>query len=239
MIRLTTFDAIHFLLKSAKRILAFLGLFLLAFLGYYMLLITLEYFPIQTKVGFLRIKQWVFRKYPGTESQIWFTAFYIHVASSMLVLFAGFTQFFDLFYKNKVHRYLGRVYVVITLFLSAPSGFLMGIYANGGIWSQISFITLSILWWITTFMGYRRAVEKKFDVHRKWIIVSYALALSALTLRAWKFGITNWTDLNMKPMDLYRLVAWLGWVPNLLVALIIISVKKQPVFNPMSNSSNP
>jgi hypothetical protein len=187
-----------------------------------MLLITLDYFPIQTKVGFLRIKQWVFRKYPGTESKVWFTAFYIHVASSMFVLLAGFTQFFEYFYRYKIHRYLGRLYVIITLFLSAPSGLVMALYANGGIWSQVSFILLSILWWYTTFMGYRRAVEKKFDQHQAWIILSYALALSALTLRAWKFGITNWTDWNMKPMDLYRLVAWIGWVPNFLIALLIV-----------------
>ncbi len=214
-------------MSIGKIIISILGLSLLAFLGYFMFLITLDYFPISDKVGFLRIKQWVFRKYPGTESTIWFVAFYIHVASSMLVLLAGFTQFFKYFYKYKVHKYMGRLYVIVTLLLSAPSGFLMGIYANGGIWSQTSFITLSVLWWVTTYMGYRKARSKDFDTHRKWIIISYALALSALTLRAWKFGITNWTDLNMKPMDLYRLVAWIGWVPNLIVAILIISVERK------------
>lgn len=213
--------------KISKIILTLASIFALAFLSYFMLLITLEYFPIQSKVGFLRIKQWVFRKYPGTESKIWFTAFYVHVATSMFVLIAGFTQFFKYFYKYKIHKNLGRLYVIVTLFLSAPTGFFMGIYANGGIWSQVSFITLSILWWFTTFMAYRRAVEKKFDQHRSWIIISYALALSALTLRAWKFGITNWTDLHMKPMDLYRLVAWLGWVPNLVVAVFIVVFTKK------------
>lgn len=210
-----------------KIITTIIGLSLLAFLGYYMLLITLEYFPIDSKVGFLRIKQWVFRKYPGTESNTWFVFFYIHVASSMFVLLAGFTQFFKYFYKNKIHQYMGILYVCITLLLSAPSGFVMGIYANGGIWSQVSFIALSILWWGTTFMGYRLARKKKYDIHRKWMIISYALALSALTLRAWKFGITNWTDWQMKPMDLYRLVAWIGWVPNFIVAILIILLTKK------------
>lgn len=216
-----------------KLIITVIGLSLLAFLGFYMLLITLEYFPVQSNVGFLRIKQWVFRKYPGTASDIWFTFFYIHVISSMFVLLAGFTQFFKYFYKNKVHRYMGIVYVATTLLLSAPSGFVMGFYANGGIWSQVSFIMLSILWWTTTFMGYKNARKKEFDVHQKWMIVSYALALSALTLRAWKFGITNWTDINMKPMDLYRLVAWIGWVPNFFVALLIVlfSTKKNELQN--------
>ena len=139
-------------MRILKIIVSIIGLSLLAFLGYYMLLITLEYFPIRSKVGFLRIKQWVFRKYPGTESDIWFAFFYIHIASSMLVLFAGFTQFFKYFYKNKIHRYVGIVYVAVTLLLSAPSGFVMGIYANGGLWSQVSFIALSIIWWTTTYI---------------------------------------------------------------------------------------
>lgn len=218
-------------MKITRIIFASAAILLLAFLSFYMLLITLEYFPIDSNVGFLRIKQWVFRKYPGNESHLWFVAFYTHVATSMFVLLAGFTQFFEYFYKYKFHKNMGRMYVLVTLFLSAPTGFYMGIYANGGIWSQVSFILLSVLWWGTTFMGYRKAVEKKFDQHQAWITISYALALSALTLRAWKFGITNWTDFNMKPMDLYRLVAWIGWVPNLLVALTIIFIKRRKTTN--------
>lgn len=202
-------------------------LLLLAFLSYLMLTITLEYFPIKTDVGFLRIKQWVFRKYPGTESKIWFTSFYIHVATSMFVLFAGFTQFFDYFYRYKIHKLLGKIYVFIVLFLAAPSGFIMGIYANGGIWSQVSFIVLSVLWWISTFWAFYFAAKLKFDKHRIWIIISYALTLSALTLRAWKWGITNLTDWDLKPMELYRWVAWLGWVPNLAIAFVIIRLTRK------------
>jgi hypothetical protein len=52
------------------------------------------------------------------------------------------------------------------------------------------------------------------------MIRSYALTLSALTLRAWKWSITNTVELP--PMDVYRAVAWLGWVPNLLIAELLI-----------------
>jgi hypothetical protein len=40
--------------------------------------------------------------------------------------------------------------------------------------------------------------------------------LSALTLRAWKYAINNTVELP--PMDVYRAVAWIGWVGNLIVA---------------------
>ena len=52
------------------------------------------------------------------------------------------------------------------------------------------------------------------------MILSYALTLSAFTLRAWKYGINN--TFVFPPMDVYRAVAWLGWVPNILLAEFLI-----------------
>jgi hypothetical protein len=52
------------------------------------------------------------------------------------------------------------------------------------------------------------------------MIRSYALTLSAVTLRAWKWSITNTVELP--PMDVYRAVAWLGWVPNIIIAELLI-----------------
>ena len=54
----------------------------------------------------------------------------------------------------------------------------------------------------------------------EFMIRSYALTLSAITLRAWKMGLANFTDIT--PMDRYRMVAWLGFVLNLLLAEYVI-----------------
>lgn len=214
-------------MKSLKIIGQLLLLGILAFLTFLMLKITLSYFPISTKVGFLRIKQWVYREYPGAISKFWLTAFYIHVITSMFVLIAGFTQFSKKLYKYKIHRKFGKLYVLVVVFLSGPTGLIMGYFANGGIYSQVAFILLSILWILSTFLAFRYAVLRKFEKHRYLMIISYSLTLSALTLRAWKYLFTAIYDLEMKPMELYRMVAWLGWVPNLIVALIIISILKR------------
>ena len=48
------------------------------------------------------------------------------------------------------------------------------------------------------------------------MIRSYALTLSAITLRVWKYLIV--LAFEPPPMDVYRLVAWLGFVPNVLFA---------------------
>jgi hypothetical protein len=92
----------------------------------------------------------------------------------------------------------------------------MGFYANGGTVSRIAFVLLAVLWIFFTAMALVKAKQKKFTAHRNYMMRSYALTLSAITLRAWKYGITN--TISLPPMDVYRVVAWLGWVGNLLVA---------------------
>lgn len=189
----------------------------LAFLSWLMLRITLEYIPYNTDVGFLQIKQ------DYIDINHWRSAFFIHVYMSMWVLLAGFTQFSTRLrqWSPKLHRVLGYVYAVDVIFITGPAGLLMGIYANGGLTSKVAFVTLAILWIVITVMAVKRAKEGDYDAHRDFMIRSFALTLSALTLRAWKWGINNSVD-DLPPMDVYRVVAWLGWVPNLLVAEFII-----------------
>ena len=115
-----------------------------------------------------------------------------------------------------MHRKLGYIYVLNVLLITGPAGLLMGFYANGGIPSRISFILLATGWIFFTAMALVKAKRGDFRSHRHYMMRSYALTLSALTLRAWKWGITN--SFELPPMDVYRAVAWLGWVPNLLLA---------------------
>lgn len=181
-----------------------------------MLLITFEYIPIQLNVAFLAIKE--------EEVSLWFypIAFFTHVYSSIFCLVFGFFQFLDwirLKYKV-IHKYLGSIYIFVVLFLSGPSGLLMSIFANGGLISRISFTLLSLLWMYFTFMGYRSIKNKDISSHEKWMIRSYSLTLSALSLRFFKWLIA--CSLNLPPMDIYRIVSILGWTFYLLIAEIII-----------------
>lgn len=188
----------------------------LAFFTFLMARITVEYIPYDTDVGFLRIKQ------DYIDIDHWRIAFFVHVYASMLVLAAGFTQFssqIQSFYP-RVHRALGYVYVTNVLLITGPAALVMSIYANGGITSKIAFGLLAIGWISTTAIAFRKAAIGDFVGHRNFMIRSYALTLSALTLRAWKWSISN--TLEVPPMDVYRMVAWLGWVPNILIAEMLI-----------------
>lgn len=188
---------------------------------YLMLLITAQYIPFKNDVAFLGIKQ----DYVHIPHYI--AAFVVHVFSSMFVLLAGFTQFSPYIRRKfpKIHKRMGWLYALVVIFLSGPSGFIIGIYANGGLSSRIAFCILAILWIVFTVVAILKIFKKQVFLHRVWMIRSFALALSAITLRAWKFLLV--AVFHPRPMDVYQLVAWLGWVLNLIVAeLIILKIAK-------------
>jgi hypothetical protein len=184
----------------------------LAFFSFLMLRITVPYLSLQTDIGFLRIKQWVI------HNDVWRIAFFIHVLTSCFLLVAGFTQFYNPLQKKfrQLHRSIGLLYLIIIVGLSGPAGLIMALYANGGWLSQTAFTLLSILWIYFTVRAYIAIRSRNFIAHGNFMIRSYALTLSALTLRAWKFLLV--LLLHPHPMDAYMMVAWLGWVPNLLLA---------------------
>ena len=187
-------------------------LLLLAWFSALMLRITLQYWPVHDDVAFLRIKQ----DYLGLPW--WKAAFFVHVFTSMFALAAGFTQFAPRVLRHwpAVHRWVGRVYVLNVCLVTGPAGLVMAFYANGGASSRLAFGTLAILWITTTALAYQTVRQRRWEDHRAWMMRSYALTLSAVTLRAWKISLV-WM-FHPAPMDVYRVVAWLGFVPNLFVA---------------------
>lgn len=191
--------------------------------GYFfwlMLRLTLEYIPAKPDVSFLMIKQTEVHERPE-----YLPIFYIHVYSSIFVLLSGFFAILrkDFGAKN-FHITSGKIYIILLLLFSAPSGIYMGWFANGGTLSKISFLILGVLWWFSTFKAYQLIRQKKFKLHKQWMWRSFALTLSAITLRFWKV-ILVWL-FQPAPMDVYQIVAWLGWIPNLLLIEFLIRKNK-------------
>ena len=195
-------------------------LLLLLFFTAKMVQLSWPYLAIGEQVAFLRIKSYALQ-FPW-----WEVAFYVHVFTSTFLLLAGFTQFSSKILKRQptLHRWMGRSYVILILVLSGPAGFVMGLLANGGIWSRTAFVLLALLWWWTTWQAWRTIRRGDIEKHRAFMYRSFALTLSAITLRAWKYLIVLF--FAPPPMDVYRMVAWLGWIPNLLLAEWLIRRKK-------------
>ncbi|RYZ52872.1 MAG: DUF2306 domain-containing protein [Sphingobacteriales bacterium] len=119
-----------------------------------------------------------------------------------------------------LHRISGRIYVAVILLASGPTGLIMGYYGNGGMVAQTAFCLLAVLWMFFTWKGFATARVGNISAHRKWMYRSYALTLSAISLRLWKWLLVLLFE--PRPMDVYQVVAWLGWVGNLVAAELIL-----------------
>ncbi len=197
---------------ETKKIAPFALIAIYGFFCWLMLRITWQYLPIDTDVAFLRIKQ----EYIGMDH--YRMAFFAHVFTAILTLIAGFTQFSTFLQRRypRVHRLSGWIYALNVLLVAGPSGLIIGLYANGGWSSQLAFCLLAVLWMVFTAMAIWSVRRGDVAAHRRWMIRSFALTLSAITLRAWKFVLV--AAFEPRPMEVYRIVAWLGWVLNLVVA---------------------
>lgn len=188
----------------------------LLYLIYLLYLITLQYIPINYEVAFLNLKQ------KEIQLSYYKVAFFSHVYSSIIIIILGLTQFSKTV-QNKftiLHKLSGKAYIILILLIASPSGLIMSFHANGGLLSQISFSVLSILWFVFTLKAYLSIKKRKYLEHRNFMIRSYALTLSAISLRLFKYGIISVFELP--PMDTYKIVSILGWTINLLIAEIII-----------------
>lgn len=145
-------------------------------------------------------------------------SYYLHIFPALLVLAGGMTQFSGMVLKKIpfVHRWVGRVYAFSILGVCGPAALVMAFYANGGVFNKISFILLSLLWWWTTWKAWRAIRTGRVKEHGAWMIRSYALTLSAISLRVMQFGLAMYTDTS--PETAYQVVAWPSWVLNLLLA---------------------
>lgn len=191
---------------------SFLWLLVIAFFSFLMARIVLPYRSGRLDLDFLLSKQHIVH--------LWYyrAAFYMHIFPALLVLAAGMTQFSDWILKRAafVHRLVGKLYVFSILGVCGPAGFVMALYSNGGWIASSSFITLSILWWLCTWQAWRAIKRGSTSEHRKWMMRSYALTFSAITLRAMQFLLATQTHIDMDTA--YQMVAWPSWVLNLALA---------------------
>jgi uncharacterized membrane protein len=188
----------------------------LGYFIYLMILITWQYVPIDFKAAFLAVKE------EEIALPYYQVAFFSHVYTSILVLIIGAFQFSN-WLRTKysaLHKNLGKIYITLILLVASPSGLIMAVHANGGTYSKLSFILQAVLWFAFTYLAYKHVRNKNWNKHRDFMIRSFALTLSAISLRLFKWMIVHTWELP--PMDTYKIVAWAGWGINLIIAEIYI-----------------
>lgn len=176
-------------------------------------------FPYSNPSSFLKPKQAVYF--------IYLPALYGHISTSGLILLIGFLGFNPWIRVQYIqwHRRLGKLYVGLILLVSAPSAFIMAIYASGGLPVKSCFILLSILWWFFTWQAWNSILKKDISSHQAFMLRSYALTFSAVTLRWYSFFLGYF--FNWYSVDSYLWVAWMSWVFNWILVEIWIQIKQK------------
>jgi uncharacterized membrane protein len=159
------------------------------------------------------------------DDTIWHTAFYIHITFGGIALLTGWTQFSKRL-RNKylnAHRLVGKIYVA-SVFLSSIAGLYIAFFASGGLVCVLGFGSLAVLWLISIIQAYNTILKREIKQHENWMIRNYALTFGAVTLRLW-LPLLQALVFHGNFIPAYRIVSWLAWVPNLIIAEIIINKK--------------
>lgn len=115
----------------------------------------------------------------------------------------------------RVHRLSGRVYAGCAV-LGGGFGALAAVTTANGVVVGAGFLTLGVLWVASTVAAVVAARERRLDDHRRWALRSAALVFAAVTLRL-EIGL-GVAITGASFAVVYSIVAWLCWIPNLLVA---------------------
>ncbi|UOE49691.1 DUF2306 domain-containing protein [Mucilaginibacter sp. SMC90] len=182
-----------------------------------------QYWDFNHDSYFLHIKE------TAVKTGWYLPAFYCHIIGSSVILLAGFFQFSKKVYSNKaLHRALGKLYVFGVLFFAAPGAYVMTLFINRGTGVFISFLLQNTLWVVFTLAAFLLVKNGRIDDHIKMMNRSYALAFGAVTLRfyIWLFTVLG-NGVNFH--NNYLIIAFLSWVPNLILAEVINRYGKRPV----------
>lgn len=198
------------------RFFLFLSVLFLCIVSIGMLLTITQYFTLDNSVGFLAYKQNI------VNNKFWLFAFYIHIFTCFVCLTAGLTQFSKEFLKKypRAHRLLGRIYFYNIILINFPVGLILALNANGHLSGKLAFITLDLLWLYFTVSAVISIKKGLIEKHRRQMIRSYSLTLTALTLRLLKMFMLSFS--NWSYDEIYVFDAWMALIINLTISEILI-----------------
>lgn len=174
----------------------------------------LDYFPPNFDSLFLQGRE-------ATFNGVYRAAFYVHIFSGPVVLFSGLILLSDHIRRRhrNLHRGLGRVQAFVLLLFMLPSSVVMSRHAFGGWPAGLSFLLLSAATASCATVGVVHARGRRYDLHRRWMLRSYVLICSAISLRL----ISGTAGLIGTPSaeHAYIVAAWSSWLIPLMAYEIV------------------
>jgi uncharacterized membrane protein len=147
---------------------------------------------------------------------------YAHIFASVFALALGPFQFSARLRATRLalHRWLGRLYLGVGVLIGGLAGLYMAFHAFGGLASQLGFACLALAWLYSGARAYAAVRAGDIASHRRWMVRNFALAFAAVTLRIYlPAAMASGAAFELA----YPAIAWLCWVPNLLVAELLFN----------------
>src|ERR1044071_3713997 len=155
---------------------------------------TLPYFSFNKDFAFIEERSFLFR------SGFYSACFYAHIFAGSICIITALIQFSRYILKKSkaIHRWSGKLYVFVVLFMGAPTGLYMSFFAKGSFWERALFMFMATFWFITTLNGFTTILKKNVLAHKVWMIRSYAMAMTAVTFRVYHiaFYLLGWDHLK-------------------------------------------
>ena len=98
--------------------------------------------------------------------------------------------------------------------MKGPSGLLLAIGTSAGPIAALGFAVPGLLLPPFVILGWRAAVERRFNAHRAWMMRAHALMAGAITLRL-MLPASGWLGYDF--LAAYRAIAWASWATNLVL----------------------
>ena len=142
-----------------------------------------------------------------------------HMLVAPIALLVGPLQFIASLRSRhrQLHRILGRVYVVACV-IAGAAGLATAFHASGGPIAGWGFGALAVCWIGTTLGAWWAAVQRRLELHRLLMRLSYALTFGAVTLRlqiplGFALGDASYSQMSVW-------LAYTAWVPNVVIVAL-------------------
>jgi len=147
----------------------------------------------------------------------------VHIVPGLVFLLMAPFQFSRKIRRDnpRIHRRGGRV-VIISGLLTGITAVIMSVWmpSIGGVNQAAATLLFSVFFLYAVAKAWQKAVGRDYNLHREWMIRTYAIGLAITTIRPIVgifFATSRFTGLT--PYEFFGTAFWIGFVLHLIVAV--------------------
>jgi uncharacterized membrane protein len=151
----------------------------------------------------------------------------LHRLGGTVLLVAGLMQFSTRLRRErpKLHRLTGYTYILLAI-SAGISGLYFGLLDPfGGVNEAIPAAVFGLALIVETAVALSYARRRSFEIHREWMVRSYALVLGPMMIRI--IYIPTWALFGVPERESIVISFWAGWLLNVAVAEWWIAARRR------------